>query len=51
MKVININFETKTFTTTDGEEYPFMFNVDESITLDEFQSLIDKSEETLRKLL
>jgi hypothetical protein len=51
MKVININFEAKTFTTTDGEEYPFMFNVDESITLDEFQSLIDKSEETLRKLL
>lgn len=51
MKVIDINFKTRTFTTTDGEEYPFIFDVNESITLEEFQTLIDKSEETLRNLL
>ena len=26
MKVINIDFDNKTFTTDDGTEYPFMFD-------------------------
>lgn len=51
MKVININFENKTFETDNGETYPLMFDVDESITLEEFQELLDKSENTIKELL
>lgn len=34
MKVVNIDFENKTFTTDDGTEYPFMFDVNPSITIE-----------------
>ena len=51
MKVININFENKTFETDDGETFPLMFDVDESITLEKFQELVDKSENTIKELL
>ena len=51
MKVININFENKTFETDNGETYPLMFDVDESITLGEFQELVDKSENTIKEVL
>ena len=51
MKVININFENKTFETDDGETFPLMFNVDESITLEEFQELVDKSEKAIKQVL
>ena len=51
MKVININFENKTFETDDGETFPLMFDVDESITLEEFQELIDKSESAIKEVL
>ena len=32
MKVININFENKTFETDNGETFPLMFDVDKSET-------------------
>lgn len=51
MKVININFENKTFETDDGETFPLMFDVDESITLEEFQQLVDKSENAIKEVL
>ena len=51
MKIVNIDVENKTFTTDDGTEYPFMFDVDAAITIEEFQSLIDESEDALKKLL
>ena len=51
MKVININFENKTFETDDGETFPLMFDVDESITLEEFQELVDKSEKAIKQVL
>ena len=51
MKVINIDFESKTFETDNGETYPLMFDVDESITLEEFQELVDKSENAIKELL
>ena len=47
MKVINIDFKNKTFETYNGEIYPLMFNIDESITLEEFQVLVDKSENVI----
>ena len=51
MKVININFENKTFETDDGETFPLLFDVDESITLGEFQELVDKSENAIKEVL
>ena len=51
MKVININFENKTFETDDGETFPLMFDVDESITLEEFQELVDRSENAIKEVL
>ena len=51
MKLININFKNKTFETDNGETYPLMFDVDESITLEEFQELVDKRENAIKELL
>lgn len=51
MKVINIDFENKTFITDDGTEYPFMFDVNTSITIEDFQALVDESEDVIKKLL
>ena len=48
MKVVNIDLENKTFETDNGEIFPLMFDVDESITLEEFQELVDKSETTMQ---
>ena len=51
MKVINIDFKNKAFETDNGETYPLMFDVDESITLEEFQELVDKSENVIKQVL
>ena len=51
MKVINIDFKNKEFETDNGETYPLMFYVDESITLEEFQELVDKSENVIKQVL
>ena len=51
MKLININFKNKAFETDNGETYPLMFDVDESITLEEFQELVDKSENVIKQVL
>ena len=51
MKVINIDFKNKTFETNNGETFPLIFDVDESITLDEFQELIDKSKNAIKEVL
>ena len=51
MKVISIDFKNKTFEADSGETYPLMFDVDETITLEEFQELVDKSEKAIKELL
>lgn len=51
MKVINIDFKNKTFKTENGETFPLMFDVDESITLEEFQELVNKSENAIKEVL
>ena len=51
MKVINIDFDNKTFTTDDGTEYPFMFDVNPLISIKEFQTLADESEDVIKKLI
>lgn len=51
MKAISIDFENKTFETDSGETYPLMFDIDETITLEEFQELVDKSENVIKEVL
>lgn len=51
MKVISINFEAQAFETDSGETFPLLFNVDESMTLEEFQELIGKSKSAIKQLL
>lgn len=51
MKVINIDFKNKIFETDNGETFPLMFDVDESITLEEFQELVNKSGNAIKQVL
>ena len=51
MKAISIDFENKTFETDSGETYPLMFDVDNGITLEEFQRFVDKSENAIKEIL
>ena len=51
MKVTNIDFKNKTFETDNGETFPLLFDVDESIPLEEFQQLVDKSENAIKEVL
>lgn len=51
MKVVNIDFKNKIFETDNGETFPLMFDVDESITLEEFQELVNKSGNAIKQVL
>ena len=51
IKVISIDSENKEFTTDDGNTYPILFDIDEDITIDEFQIALDESKEIIIKLL
>ena len=51
MKVTNINFKNKTFETDNDETFPLLFDVNESIPLEEFQELVDKSENAIKEVL
>ena len=49
MKVIKNRFQKQNSGehTQHGETFPLMFDVDDSITLEEFQELVDKSEQAI----
>lgn len=51
IKVISIDSGNKEFTTNDGDTYPILFDIDEDITIDEFQIALDESKEIIIKLL
>ena len=51
MKVVNIDFKNKTFETDNGETFPLMLDIDKTITLEEFQMLVDKSEIAIKEIL
>ena len=51
MKAISIDFENKTFETDSGETYPLMFDIDDTITMEEFQGFVDKSEKAIKEIL
>ena len=37
--------------TADNEEYPILFDIDDFITLDKFQELLNKSSDIIEKLI
>ena len=51
MKVTNINFKNKTFETDNGETFSLLLDVDDSITVEEVQELVDKRENAIKELL
>ena len=51
MKVTNINFKNKTFEKYNTITIPFLFDVNESIPLEEFQELVDTSENAIKEVL
>lgn len=46
MKVKNLDLSNKIFVTEDDKEYHILFDIGDSITLDEFQELLNKSSNT-----
>ena len=51
IKVLSIDSENKEFTTDDGNTYPILFDLDEEVTIDDFQKALDESKEIMIKLL
>lgn len=49
MIVKSIDYTNNIFITKDGSEYPIIF--DDSITLDKFQELLNKSSDIIKKLI
>ena len=51
MKVKSLDLTNKIFITEDNEEYPILFDIDDFITLDKFQELLNKSSDIIEKLI
>lgn len=51
MKIKNIDLENKVFVTEDEETFPIMFDIDESITIEMFQEIINNTKDVIEKLL
>lgn len=51
IKVVSIDTENKEFTTDDGNIYPILFDVDEDITIEEFQQAIDDSKKIMLNII
>jgi len=48
-KVVDVN--SKEFKLDNGDVYPHNFDLDESITVEEFQTLLDKSKASITELI
>ncbi len=51
MKVIRLDIAKKEFETEDGTVYPIMFDIDETITIEEFQKILDESKDVVKDLI
>lgn len=51
MKVIRLDIEKKEFETEDGVVYPILFDIDETITIEEFQKILDASKDIVKDLI
>lgn len=47
IKVVSIDKINNEFTTDDGNIYPILFDIDEDITIEEFQKAIDDSKKKI----
>ena len=50
-KVISIDKINKEFTTDDGNIYPILFDIDEDITVEDFQNAIDDSKKIMLNII
>jgi hypothetical protein len=51
MKINKINIKDNCFTTESGDQYPILFDIDNNITLEEFQKCVDISEKLINDLI
>lgn len=51
IKVISIDKINKEFTTDDGNTYPILFDIDEDITVEDFQKAIDDSKKIMLNII
>lgn len=51
MKVIRLDIIKKEFETEDGGIYPIVFDIDETITIEEFQKILDESKDIVKNLI
>lgn len=51
MKVIELDLKKKEFKTEDGCIYPILFDIDENVTIVEFQKIIDESCDIVKTLM
>lgn len=51
MRIKSIDFNNRTFETENGDVFPFVFDIDNAISLVEFQELVNRSEQVIKQLL
>ena len=51
IKVVSIDEINNEFTTDDGNIYPILFDIDEDITIEEFQKAIDDSKKIMLNII
>lgn len=51
IKVVSIDKINNEFTTDDGNIYPILFDIDEDITIEEFQKAIDNSKKIMLNII
>lgn len=51
IKVFSIDKINKEFTTDDGNIYPILFDIDENITVEDFQKAIDDSKKIILNII
>ena len=50
MKVVRLDIEKKEFETEDGCVYPILFDIDKTITIEDFQKILDESKDIVKDL-
>lgn len=51
IKIVSIDKINNEFTTDDGNTYPILFEIDEDITIEEFQKAIDDSKKIMLNII
>ena len=51
MKVVRLDIEKKEFEIEGGTVYPILFDIDESIPVEDFQKILDESNDIVKDLI